>query len=61
MSIKKPLVVSGGHLEELQSGDALDAQDLAYDNSGTQMSATTVQDALSELDVEILLFSLSLG
>jgi hypothetical protein len=61
MANKKPLVLSSGQLEELKSGDALAASDIAFDNSGTQITASTVQTALSELDSDLLTFALALS
>lgn len=61
MATKKPLVLTGGSLEELQSGDALAAADVAFDSSGTQISASSVQNALAELDSDLLTFALALS
>lgn len=61
MASKKPLVLTSGQLEELQAGDALAASDVAFDSTGSQISATTVQGALAELDSDLLTFALALS
>lgn len=61
MASKKPLVISAGQLEELRSGDALAASDVAFDPAATQINATTVQGALAELDSDLLTFALALS
>lgn len=61
MASKKPLVITSGSIEELQSGDVLQAGDIGFDSSGTQISAATVQSALAELDNDLLTFALALS
>jgi hypothetical protein len=61
MTTKKPIVLTNGEREELQSGDSVAASDIGFVNTGTNLAGTTAQTALNELDLNTIVFSVALG